>query len=41
MIWINGFPAASDRAIDMVEWEFNGVFFDTTEKIARTLLWLR
>ena len=38
MIWINGFPAASDSAIDMVEWEFTGVFFDATEKIARTLL---
>ena len=38
MIWINGFPAASDRAIDMVEWEFAGVLFDATEKIARTLL---
>jgi len=40
MIWINGFPAASDRAIDMAEWELNGVFFNTTEKIARTLLFV-
>jgi hypothetical protein len=38
MIWINGFPAASDRANDMVEWEFAGVVFDAAEKIARTLL---
>lgn len=38
MIWINGFPAASNRAIDMVEWEFTGVLFDAAEKIARTLL---
>ena len=38
MIWIKGFPATSDRAIDVVEWEFTGVFFDATEKIARTLL---
>ena len=40
MIWIKGFPAASDRAIDVVEWEFTGVFFDATEKIARTLLFV-
>ena len=40
MIWINGLPAASDRAIDLVEWEFTGVFFDATEKIARTLLFV-
>jgi len=38
MIWINGFPAASNRAIDMVEWEFTGVLFDAAGKIARTLL---
>ena len=38
MIWINGFPAASDRAIEMVEWEFTGVLFDATGKIARMLL---
>ena len=37
MIWINGFPAAFDRAIDVVEWEFTGVFFDAAEKIARLL----
>ena len=38
MIWIKGFPATSDRAIDVVEWEFTGVFCDATEKIARALL---
>ena len=38
MIWINGFPAASDRAIEMVELEFTGVLFDATGKIARMLL---
>src|SRR6478736_8191860 len=38
MIWIKGFPATSDRAIDVVEWEFTGVFRDATEKIARALL---
>ena len=38
MIWINGFPAAFDRAIDVAEWEFTGVFFDAAEKIARILL---
>ena len=40
MIWIKGFPATSDRAIDVVEREFTGVFFDATEKIARALLFV-